>query len=84
MTCESALRATACYRGEPAVGTVRRPVRSPLVFDGRNIYNREHMKTDGFNDFSIRGGACGKTKPALEALMNGGEARPQAFQERPS
>jgi hypothetical protein len=42
------------------------------------------MNTDGFNDISIRGGACGTTKLALEALMSGDEAHPRGFEGWPS
>jgi hypothetical protein len=63
---------------------MRKRIAPPLVFDGRYIYNRERMNTDGFNDISIRGGACGTTKLALEALMSGDEAHPRGFEGWPS
>jgi hypothetical protein len=28
-------------------------MRTPVVFDGRNIYSREQMKINGFTYFSI-------------------------------
>jgi UDPglucose 6-dehydrogenase len=38
---------------EPDFGKMRKLMRSPVVFDGRNIYNREQMKADGFTYFAI-------------------------------
>jgi UDPglucose 6-dehydrogenase len=38
---------------EPDFGKMRKLMRSPVVFDGRNIYNPEQMKADGFTYFSI-------------------------------
>ena len=38
---------------EPDFGTMRERMRSPVVFDGRNIYSPEHMKALGFSYFSI-------------------------------
>jgi len=28
-------------------------MRAPVIFDGRNIYNPEHMQAQGFSYFSI-------------------------------
>ncbi|HEY3045043.1 MAG TPA: UDP-glucose/GDP-mannose dehydrogenase family protein [Vicinamibacterales bacterium] len=38
---------------EPDFDKMRRLMRSPVVFDGRNIYSPEHMRTLGFTYFSI-------------------------------
>jgi UDPglucose 6-dehydrogenase len=38
---------------EPDFEKMRRLMRSPIVFDGRNIYSPEHMRTLGFTYFSI-------------------------------
>jgi UDPglucose 6-dehydrogenase len=38
---------------EPDFGKMRKLMRTPVVFDGRNIYNREQMKADGFTYFAI-------------------------------
>ena len=38
---------------EPDFERMRRLMRSPVVFDGRNIYSPEHMRSLGFTYFSI-------------------------------
>jgi UDPglucose 6-dehydrogenase len=38
---------------EPDFAKMRKLMRSPVVFDGRNIYNRDQMKADGFVYYSI-------------------------------
>ena len=38
---------------EPDFGKMKKLMRSPVVFDGRNIYNRETMKAHGFTYFAI-------------------------------
>jgi UDPglucose 6-dehydrogenase len=38
---------------EPDFERMRRLMRSPVVFDGRNIYSPEHMRALGFTYFSI-------------------------------
>jgi len=38
---------------EPDFGKMRSLMRSPVVFDGRNIYSPEHMRALGFTYFSI-------------------------------
>jgi UDPglucose 6-dehydrogenase len=38
---------------EPDFGKMRKLMQTPVVFDGRNIYNREQMKADGFTYYSI-------------------------------
>jgi UDPglucose 6-dehydrogenase len=38
---------------EPDFGKMRQLMRSPIVFDGRNIYSPEHMRALGFTYFSI-------------------------------
>ncbi|HEX7486945.1 MAG TPA: UDP-glucose/GDP-mannose dehydrogenase family protein [Vicinamibacterales bacterium] len=38
---------------EPDFAKMRKLMQSPVVFDGRNIYNREQMKADGFTYYSI-------------------------------
>jgi UDPglucose 6-dehydrogenase len=38
---------------EPDFEKMRRLMRSPVVFDGRNIYSPGHMRTLGFTYFSI-------------------------------
>ena len=38
---------------EPDFEKMRHLMRSPVVFDGRNIYSPEHMRTLGFTYFSI-------------------------------
>jgi len=38
---------------EPDFGKMRSLMRSPVIFDGRNIYSPEHMRELGFTYFSI-------------------------------
>jgi UDPglucose 6-dehydrogenase len=38
---------------EPDFSKMRKLMHSPIVFDGRNIYNREQMKADGFTYYAI-------------------------------
>lgn len=38
---------------EPDYGRMKKLMRQPIVFDGRNIYNPAHMKAQGFTYFSI-------------------------------
>jgi UDPglucose 6-dehydrogenase len=38
---------------EPDFARMKKLMRSPVIFDGRNIYQREQMKTLGFTYFSI-------------------------------
>ena len=38
---------------EPDFARMRKLMKSPLVFDGRNIYSPEHMRALGFTYFSI-------------------------------
>jgi UDPglucose 6-dehydrogenase len=38
---------------EPDFGKMRTLMRSPVIFDGRNIYSPEHMRALGFSYFSI-------------------------------
>jgi UDPglucose 6-dehydrogenase len=38
---------------EPDFGRIRKLMREPVVFDGRNIYNPAQMKAQGFTYFSI-------------------------------
>jgi len=38
---------------EPDFGKMRQLMRSPVVFDGRNIYSPEQMRALGFTYFSI-------------------------------
>jgi UDPglucose 6-dehydrogenase len=38
---------------EPDFAKMRKLMGSPVVFDGRNIYNRDQMKADGFVYYSI-------------------------------
>jgi len=38
---------------EPDFEKMRQLMRSPVIFDGRNIYSPEHMRTLGFTYFSI-------------------------------
>jgi UDPglucose 6-dehydrogenase len=38
---------------EPDFAKMRQLMRSPVVFDGRNIYSPEHMRALGFTYFSI-------------------------------
>jgi len=38
---------------EPDFARMKKLMRTPVVFDGRNIYQREQMKTLGFTYFSI-------------------------------
>ena len=38
---------------EPDFAKMRKLMHSPVVFDGRNIYNREQMKADGFTYYAI-------------------------------
>ena len=38
---------------EPDFAKMRKALKTPLIFDGRNIYTREVMRTHGFQYFSI-------------------------------
>jgi len=38
---------------EPDFGRMRKLMRQPVIFDGRNIYDKEQMKQQGFTYFSI-------------------------------
>ena len=38
---------------EPNFERVFKLMRSPLIFDGRNLYEAEHMETLGFSYYSI-------------------------------
>jgi UDPglucose 6-dehydrogenase len=38
---------------EPDFGRMRKLMRNPVVFDGRNIYQPQHMKAHGFTYYSI-------------------------------
>jgi UDPglucose 6-dehydrogenase len=38
---------------EPDYGRIRKLMRSPAIFDGRNIYNPESMRSQGFQYFSM-------------------------------
>jgi UDPglucose 6-dehydrogenase len=38
---------------EPDFGKMRKLMRSPVIFDGRNLYSPEQMRTQGFTYFSI-------------------------------
>jgi UDPglucose 6-dehydrogenase len=38
---------------EPDFAKMHKLMRTPVVFDGRNIYNREQMKADGFTYYAI-------------------------------
>ncbi|MCX6544330.1 MAG: UDP-glucose/GDP-mannose dehydrogenase family protein [Acidobacteria bacterium] len=38
---------------EPDFGKMRKAMKTPIIFDGRNIYAREVMRTHGFQYFSI-------------------------------
>lgn len=38
---------------EPDFVKMRKLMQTPVIFDGRNIYNREQMKADGFTYYSI-------------------------------
>jgi len=38
---------------EPDFARIKKMMRSPVIFDGRNIYQRDSMKTLGFTYFSI-------------------------------
>ncbi len=38
---------------EPDFARMRKLMKAPVVFDGRNIYNPQQMKTHGFTYFSI-------------------------------
>jgi len=37
----------------PDFAKMRKLMQSPVVFDGRNIYNRDQMKADGFTYYAI-------------------------------
>ncbi len=51
----------------------------PLVFGGREIYNRQQMEANRLCDCATRCSACGKTKLALED-PNGGRPHQREFQ----
>ena len=38
---------------EPDFARIKKLMRAPVIFDGRNIYQRDQMKTLGFTYFSI-------------------------------
>ena len=38
---------------EPDFARMRKLMRAPVIFDGRNIYNPEQIKAQGFSYFSI-------------------------------
>ncbi len=38
---------------EPDYKKIRQLLKAPVIFDGRNIYSPEHLKTLGFQYFSI-------------------------------
>jgi UDPglucose 6-dehydrogenase len=38
---------------EPDFARMKKLLRTPVIFDGRNIYQRDEMKTLGFTYFSI-------------------------------
>jgi UDPglucose 6-dehydrogenase len=38
---------------EPDFKKMRQLMKSPVVFDGRNIYSPEHMRALGFTYFSV-------------------------------
>ena len=38
---------------EPDFAKMRKLMKSPIVFDGRNIYSRELMRANGFTYYSI-------------------------------
>jgi UDPglucose 6-dehydrogenase len=38
---------------EPDFGKMRKLMRTPVIFDGRNVYSKETMRTHGFTYFSI-------------------------------
>jgi UDPglucose 6-dehydrogenase len=38
---------------EPDFGRIKKLLRSPIVFDGRNLYNPEQMRAHGFTYYSI-------------------------------
>src|SRR5581483_1664425 len=38
---------------EPDFARMRRLLKTPVIFDGRNIYSPEHMKAQGFTYYSV-------------------------------
>jgi UDPglucose 6-dehydrogenase len=38
---------------EPDFAKMRKLMRTPVIFDGRNVYSKETMRTHGFTYFSI-------------------------------
>ena len=38
---------------EPDFARIKKLMRTPVIFDGRNIYQRDEMKALGFTYFSI-------------------------------
>ena len=38
---------------EPDFGRMRKLMRQPVIFDGRNIYNPEQIRSQGFTYFSM-------------------------------
>ena len=38
---------------EPDFGRMRSLMRSPVIFDGRNLFTREQMRAEGFTYYSI-------------------------------
>ena len=38
---------------EPDFGRMKKLLRQPLIFDGRNLYNPDQIRANGFTYFSI-------------------------------
>ena len=38
---------------EPDYGRMRKLLRNPVIFDGRNLYNPEQIRAQGFTYYSI-------------------------------
>jgi UDPglucose 6-dehydrogenase len=38
---------------EPDFNRMRKLMKTPVIFDGRNIYSPEHMRTLGFTYYSV-------------------------------
>ena len=52
----------------PDLSTIRRLMRRPVVFDGRNLYDPKEMKAAGFTYYSVGRGADGQTSAKTRTI----------------